>query len=772
MAVNITCTGNIFDNVGTMFTGSDVYYQIFFYKVNAASSSSTWSNTRSSILGQYNFNLADSDLLTTAGSASSGDRVVVVFWTGVTIDRNSDYSFIDLWGAFEIILGSGPGMLSQDVYVNDVSVTTNLDPILSWSLPTTGYVNTSYTATNTSYDTHSFTISGTTMYHWYSRYGQIINAINQINNSDYYWGDDTFDLDVSGIANKTHQWSVAGTYEVNLVVEDNCNATVTGTKYIDVKWHPPSPDIIMIPSNPYPNEPVLFQWDGVDTDNTILYIDWVINDSGVYGNTNTTVSGARDDVIAHLDGLGTSWCGTLASGGAFTNPGSHVINIAYHWYDGFDWHHDTYNKSFIQELITGPTVDFTQVPTKATMANVVKFINNSSNIDRVGLGLPDCNEYDWTFTYDDTSIDYLDKLYSYELEVMATSTNSQVELCAWWSDGWDTHRTCVYKDVVFATTVSVTPNDCYYDLYILGTSDNGSVTGYSWTISSGTTCSGSWTEIWSSPIDIDQQEKSICFTSVGWYNITGYIYGTGDTLYDNYVLYIDDVCPTLSGVVTCSGITDVIWNGTGVLDLGGDWVHSGYGTEQFYAMRTGTNGLDATGMVNNNNILFYKAGGVDVLAYDILVVWINLLNWSVISELSVAFQTLVDDKWTTSLNLSTYINVTLFNEWQRAVIPLYQFELSSNIVHKLRFTSHDNIGVYLDDISFGVGVVVPIGLYSVAAEEIGEKTQQGREESISIDVDVVDLKPYAKLDLGGLRPNMKSRENVPSLVSTPVPTKL
>lgn len=124
------------------------------------------------------------------------------------------------------------------------------------------------------------------------------------------------------------------------------------------------------------------------------------------------------------------------------------------------------------------------------------------------------------------------------------------------------------------------------------------------------------------------------------------------------------------------------------------------------------------------------------------------------------------------MNLSTYINVTLFNEWQRAVIPLYQFELSSNIVHKLRFTSHDNIGVYLDDISFGVGVVVPIGLYSVAAEEIGEKTQQGREESISIDVDVVDLKPYAKLDLGGLRPNMKSRENVPSLVSTPVPTKL
>lgn len=544
MSVNITMTGNVYDTYGIMFTGGEVYYQAYFYKVNPSSSSSIWSNVRISILGQYNFNLADSDLLTTEGNAASDDKVIVVFWKGSTTNRNDNCSLIDQWGAFEVVLGTGPGMISSDVYVNDVSITTNIIPILSWSLPSSGYVDTSYTAVNNSYDIHSFTISGTEMYHWRTRYGEDIQLINTVSGTDYDWDDNSKDLGVSGTTNKAHQWASAGSYDVEIVIYDECSATATGIKTIDIYWQEPVPDIIMTPSVPDPNEPVSFQWNGTDIDNSVVGISWTINDSGVYGNTDTTASGARDDVIPHSDGTGTTWCGTSASGGAFTNPGNHTVSIIYHWYDGFVTHDDPYNEVFNQARFSGPAVNFSQDPSQAVIASGVKFINTSFGTSRVGLGLPDCYEYGWVFTDDGVSTDYLDKPYSYELEVTPGSVDCQVELCANWSDGWDTQQTCLEKNVVFETIITVTPEDCYYNLGIIGTSSDGSVAGYSWEIYKDTTVSGigPWELAWSSPAALGQNDKEVCFTAVGYYKIIGYVYGTGDTTNDDEIIYVSSVC--------------------------------------------------------------------------------------------------------------------------------------------------------------------------------------------------------------------------------------
>ena len=387
MSVNITLTGDIYNTNGIMFTGSEVYYQAYFYKVNPSSSSSVWSNARTSTLGQYNFNLADSDLLTTEGNAASGDKVVVVFWKGSTSNRNDDCSSIEQWAAFEVILGTGPGMVSSDLYVNNVSITINIIPILSWSLPSTGYVDESYTATNNSYDVHNWTISGTNMYHWRTRYGEDIQLINTVSGTDYDWSDGNKDLSVSGTTNGSHQWASAGSYDVEIVIYDECSATVTGTKTIDISWHAPVPDIIMIPSVPDPNEPVSFQWDGTDTDNRITNISWTVTDSGTYGNTSTTASGARDDIIPHSDGTGTSWCSTSASGGAFTNPDNHTIDIIYTWYDGASWHNDPYDEVFNQARFTGPTVDFDKDPSHAVIASGVTFGNTSTSKSRVMDGI-------------------------------------------------------------------------------------------------------------------------------------------------------------------------------------------------------------------------------------------------------------------------------------------------------------------------------------------------------------------------------------------------
>jgi hypothetical protein len=540
VTLNITFDGFCYLNDGSL-SDVNVKYQGLFYPNDTASSPTTWNDVRTvEDTGYYNINAGNLDWLSPDGTVLSGSKVIMTFWKGTPLndDRNELCSILEEWGAFEITIDG------SSVYTNVTQVKENIYPVLDWSLPPTGYVDTNYPAVNDSYDVHTWTISGTNMYHWRTIYGENIQLINTVSGTDYDWGDLTQDLGVSGTTNGSHQWASAGSYDVEIVIYDECSATVTETKTIDIYWHAPDPGIIMIPSDPDPNEPVSFQWNGIDTDNRVAGISWTINDSGTYDNTDTTASGARDDVIQHSNGTGTDWCGTSASGGAFTNPGNHTVSIIYDWYDGFAWHNDPYEEVFNQAPFIAPTVNFNQDPSQAVIASGVKFINTSSGTSRVGLGLPDCDEYDWTFTDDGASTDYLDKPYSYELEVTPGSANCQVKLCANWSDGWDTQQTCVEKDVVFETIITVTPEDCYYNLDIIGTSSDGSVTGYSWEIYEDTAVSGigPWELTWSSPTASGQNDKDICFTAVGYYKIVGYVHGTGDTTSDDEIIYVSSVC--------------------------------------------------------------------------------------------------------------------------------------------------------------------------------------------------------------------------------------
>lgn len=675
MALNVTFAGFASRNSGSLGNG-DIQYQAYFYKVNAGSSSSKWNNVRTiesgASKGYWSCNLGDGDWLTQSGNIAAGDKVIIVFWrTGN--DRNANCLILDEWGAFEITL------TSATVYIDNTQVKTNIAPNLNWSLQATGYVDTNYTAINNSDDIHSWVWSGTIMYHWYTRYGQTINTVNVVDNTDYDWDDGNQDNNLMGASNGTHQWDDPGYYDVQIVIEDECVATVTGTDQIQIFNHAPTADITMTPGSPDPNTPVSFQWTGTDVDSTISGIDWVIGDSGIYGNTNTTtIYQSRDDTIPHSNGLGTDWCGQGSTSGAFTNPGTHNVAIVMHWWDGFTMQTLNYNENFDQSRFGGPTVDFTQLPAQAIMASGVKFTNTSSNTSRVGLGLPDCDEYDWTWTDDGVSNVELDKPYSFELERTPDSVNCQVQLCADWSDGWDTNQVCVDKDVVFATTVTVTEENCYYNLNVVGTSDDGSVTDYSWTIASGISNTGPWIDTWSSPINIDQNDKKICFTSQGWYRITGYVYGTGATTSDDEIMYITEVCPSVS-VFT-------LWNGTGVLDHGGDWNHSGYGSEEAYAMYAGTNGLDTGNLNKNHRFKFINPDGyVDINEYNMLSMWVDVKSWQSGKNMQVQFQG--PGGWLGDLvNLNAYIDIHTINSWQHALIPLGDF----NLCYVVKKLSHDN----------------------------------------------------------------------------------
>ena len=311
---------------------------------------------------------------------------------------------------------------------------------------------------------------------------------------------------------------------------------------------PPDPDLVCNEASGQnittPDTVVSFDYTGNNPDSRITGIDWIIEDTGSYGNTNTTINNVpHTDTVHHTSGLGTDWCGHNASSGAFTNPGTHNVSIEVYWNDGWDDNSITHDENFNQQLFSGPTVSFVQDPAEAPVGEPASFTNTSTNTSRVGLGLPDCVEYNWELDDSGTITQELDKPYEYKFTPTAYTASAEVTLCAEWSDGWETHKDACDSDaVVFKTTVTVTEEDCYYNLNIIGTSSDGSISGYGWVVSSGISDTGPWTEIWSSPQGMDQQDKKLCFTSVGWYQIVGTVYGSGSSSSDDEIMYVDQVC--------------------------------------------------------------------------------------------------------------------------------------------------------------------------------------------------------------------------------------
>ncbi len=755
MALNVTFAGYAYRDGGSL-SNSDINYQAFFYKVNGGSSTSKWNDVRTvESSGYYSFNLGDGDFLTQDGAASSSDRVVVVFWKGTPLgtNRNDVCTIMDEWGAFEAVLDG------SDVYTKQAQVKVNIIPNIIWSFPDTGYVDTNYSSSHTSNDAHSWSFMGNTMHHWYTRYGETINWVNQVDESNYYWDDGDSDLNLSGVVVGTHQWGSSGLYDVDLVIEDKCGGTASGTEQIQIYWHSPTADITMTPSTPDPNEPISFQWTGTDVDNRITTIDWVVYDFGIYGSTNTTTSGQlRDNVVPHTDGTGTAWCGQTSVSGAFTNPGTHNVAIVIHWNDGFSDQVINYDENFTQGLFSGPNLSFTQDPPQATISGTVEFNNTSTDVSRVGLGLPDCTEYDWTWTDDGVGTSYLDKPYSYKLQQTPGSAFCSVELCADYSDGWVTHQTCAEQTVVFSTTVTVTQVDCYYNLNIVGTSSDGTISGYSWEIyydtASGT---GSWDLVWSSPQGMDQNDKKSCFTDVGYYRLKGYVHGSGATTSDYEDLYIGVVC-TEEGIISSLPM----WNGTGVDDVGGDWSRSGFGTESSAAKYAGTNGLDATSMVVDSTVTFDTLAPIDLSDYGILMLRVKVNSWASESgRLKISF-----DDFANWVDLADYVNI-YDNEWQQAFISLEDLGVDSDIVTSLNLRSTGNMSLYFDDITLGIGTLIyrylPTCEPQFTSHEEGALYVKGDPFDLTMSADVDEQEPHINANVEELTPRMGGSDLKPSM---------
>jgi hypothetical protein len=541
MALNVTFDGFCSLDDGTM-SNVNVQYQGYFFHVGGSSSPSTWNIARTvEASGYWNISLGDGDWLGQDGTTSSGDKAIIVFWKGG--DRmGTDCSVLDEWGAFEIVLDG------SSTYTNPTQVKKNILPTLDWSFPVaTGTVGVPYTTTNDSDDEHTWDWSGTTMGHYYIWNSEPMCFVNYVKLTHYDWGDSFPDPDLPLASLGTHTWIASGDYTVEIVIEDHCAGTVTGTHNVRMLYPPPVPNIDCLQDVANhvqtPDTVVTFEYDGTNPNISIYNIDWDIEDT-----SHTITSGIATDIIHHTNGTGTSWYGNAATPEAFTASGTHNVAIVVYWNDGFDNQIVNYNEDFTQDIFTGPTVDFDQVPNPVAVTSAVIFNNLTTVSGRVGTAGAG-EEYDWEWN-DEGTIDNEDDVdHDFVYGNTPVSDNVTVELCAHWNDGWTDQETCELKNLAVETTVVVVPEDCYYELTVFGTSDDGTVSGYSWEISRSTSSGigGPWELLWGSPTGMDQKEKTICFTEANYFKIEGFVYGTGATTSDDEYLYVEGVC--VSGTV-------------------------------------------------------------------------------------------------------------------------------------------------------------------------------------------------------------------------------
>jgi hypothetical protein len=729
MALSITFDGYAYDSNSVLSSG-DIYYQAFFYSSGTASSASTWNTLRSvEGSGYYNVNLGDNDWLGQEGTALAGARVLIVFWKGSS-DRLSDCTLLTEWCNIEIVL------TGADVYSTNIQTMPNISPTLDWAtnVGSHPYARTSYYFSNDSDDEHSWDFNGTNMYHTYEKYGQTFFSVNSVVETNFDWGDNEVTLALEGASDGAHTWSAAGDYTVTMDIEDACGATATGTVDIRVYWRPPVPTLSRCDSAGNelssvvsdPDTPIYFKYTGTNDDDVIVSILWTIEDEGDYGNTTTVVSGSATDIVGHSEGLGTDWLNHTATPLAFTNPGAHTVTTTITWFDGFENQTLTYSNTITQNKFAGPYVSFTQDPVAPEVWEPLTLTNTTTNTDRVGLGLPDGNLYTWTWYDGESEVTQTDVAYEYELVQTPQTANCHATLCAEWSDGFESMTTCVTRDIVFKTSISVTLEDCYYILKVVGTSSDGTATDYSWTISSGTYNTGPWYPVWESPVGLDQQDKTLCFTAIGWYKIEGFVHGSGDTTSAYDTMYVSEVCPEDGPRVTLP-----IWDGTGVLDVGSDWVREGFGNEAVAAKYEGTNGLRVQNAASDDFVRFHTIGygAEEIDEYDFLAFWINIRKWTKGSDATVDLY-LSSNQTSTPLSLSNYIRFNKVKEWQRVMIPLPRFELpqSSTVnglrtfVDTLEFSSIDGIDFWFDNARLTAGGTVTIAVTGTDQQTFGLDT--------------------------------------------------
>jgi hypothetical protein len=194
----------------------------------------------------------------------------------------------------------------------------------------------------------------------------------------------------------------------------------------------------------------------------------------------------------------------------------------------------------------------------------------------------------------------------------------------------------------------------------------------------------------------------------------------------------------------------IIWNGIGPHDGGGDWSHTGFGTEDALAKHTGSYGLDASGMRKNDTFAFTGPTNryTPEADWDFLRLWVNVRSWQNHNkDMYVKWYGSHEESnnpggyHTTYLILNDYLSITQIGGWQKVMIPLddFNFEALNHAahdgypfyLHKLEFIADGKMGVWVDDIAFVAGTqdttTVAVCAPDMTADNVGSPEITGQE---------------------------------------------
>lgn len=402
MAVNVTFTGNIVDHNEIPYTGTEVKYQLYFYKQNGNSSSSIWSSTRLSELGQYNINLGDSDIVTPEGSVNIGDRIVIAFWTPNTSIKTDD-TLIN-WGFIDIPL------TSITEYIIDVKLMGCLSPTPLFSVTgATTIDNDVYVNDIGCHNRQSWTYNENTMYQEPSRYSQpLFFQMNTLPSDgiDISWGDSTWSNNEQPSQSYTHQYITPNSYDITTYVTNTCGLSASQVFMYTIYYSTPVVDFTIDNVSPHPvgisgtGEVVTFTNTTTDPDGRATIdgwtCDWTIED----GDYSVTYTGQSL---------------TFSPTHQFHSIGNHDITMVLNWYTGSEWTTSTITKTINQLAwvvgngLTWSTpiyIETASTYTPSITGNVSYITGVNYYIDDVLTfsDLPYNAQFNYTFMYSDTHI--------------------------------------------------------------------------------------------------------------------------------------------------------------------------------------------------------------------------------------------------------------------------------------------------------------------------------------------------------------------------------
>jgi hypothetical protein len=151
-----------------------------------------------------------------------------------------------------------------------------------------------------------------------------------------------------------------------------------------------------------------------------------------------------------------------------------------------------------------------------------------------------------------------------------------------------------------------------------------------------------------------------------------------------------------------AGTPEIVWNGTGAGDTGGDWTRTGVGTETAGAMHAGTNGLDTGEQGGGAQSIFTNGSDFDLDdTYDSFTFWLNPQRVDSGARLEVRWYENSGAKGL-ALDVADYVTNYDLGVWQKVTIPTADFGLGAILVDEVRFryvgTGQKKSHWYIDDI--------------------------------------------------------------------------